>query len=274
MSKKKRKPLASRLQKLPIVPEKYREEITVVTGMHRSGTSCIAGMLAACGLYPGLSNTMINKNTPQVSNEKGHFENYNMVVLNDYMLRAAGGKWKNPPPIKKIEEVGKVISNHISEFSKTFNGNLVKDPRLCLTLKVWKDWCPRIGKVVVCLRNPLSVAKSLSRRDGISIERGLSLWYEYNYRLMQNTDIEMIVVDYDELCLNTSKAIHNLLREIIPDILVKEDVIYTALSFFDKRLNHSCTPNVEDSIVRLPNFIQDPYYDLKLRAVNKWEVKI
>ena len=54
-----------------------------------------------------------------------------------------------------------------------------KDPRNSLTLPFWLRLIPNL-KVIICLRNPLEVARSLSVRNGTSLAFGLNLWRSYN----------------------------------------------------------------------------------------------
>lgn len=62
----------------------------IILGMHRSGTSIIAGVLHTLGVYMG--NKFIGAHW---SNLLGHFENIEFVRLNDKILKNAGGSWDN-----------------------------------------------------------------------------------------------------------------------------------------------------------------------------------
>jgi hypothetical protein len=53
-----------------------------------------------------------------------------------------------------------------------------KDPRNSLTLPFWQRLIPRM-RYVLCLRNPIDVAASLRRRDGMPVAQGLELWRAY-----------------------------------------------------------------------------------------------
>ena len=58
-----------------------------------------------------------------------------------------------------------------------------KDPRTALTMPFWRQLLPGL-KVVVCVRNPLEVAHSLSQRGMSSLAFGLRLWQTYYERLL------------------------------------------------------------------------------------------
>lgn len=159
--------------------------IIAVTGMHRSGTSCTAGLLEKCGYSLGTSHGLLADNRAMSSNQKGHFENLAVVSLNEKILAQAGGSWCCPPPAAEIERAGKDLAGQMERFSREFNGRVIKDPRLSLTLPLWLKHCPGIDCVVVCVRNPLSVAGSLRKRDGFALNAGLWLWFQYNARLLE-----------------------------------------------------------------------------------------
>lgn len=63
---------------------------------------------------------------------------------------------------------------------------MVKEPRFCLTLPAWRRHGTRFESVLVCLRDPASVARSLQRRNRISIERAERLWLLHYERLLEN----------------------------------------------------------------------------------------
>jgi hypothetical protein len=59
-----------------------------------------------------------------------------------------------------------------------------KDPRLCLTLPFWRTIVPDLH-VVACVRDVSAVVRSLHRRGRATDEFGVSLWVEYNRRLIR-----------------------------------------------------------------------------------------
>lgn len=66
----------------------------MILGMHRSGTSCLAGSLQSAGLCLGsvsISNTY---------NPKGNRENSLIMLLNDELLNYNNSNWCSPPPTK------------------------------------------------------------------------------------------------------------------------------------------------------------------------------
>ena len=66
-----------------------RKKILIVLGMHRSGTSALAGLLSHLSIPMG-DNLM----TPvEGENDKGFFEDEEIVELNDQLLSKLGMSW-------------------------------------------------------------------------------------------------------------------------------------------------------------------------------------
>ena len=149
-----------------------------ILGMHRSGTSCLAGCLEACGLFLGEVSKF------NVYNQKGNQELRDFTLLHDRILNKNKGSWDNPPDRIKITSQDKTDFQKILD---SFPDNVIcgiKDPRTLLMA----EYLVEIQKNIVFIatyRHPLSVAFSLKRRNEISIDKGLSLWNIYNDNLVR-----------------------------------------------------------------------------------------
>ncbi len=239
--------------------------IIAITGMHRSGTSCIAGLLSKCGFSPGNATDMLNANQPQFDNRKGHFENLDTVLINNTLLTSAGGAWYNPPSPEAIAHLEDSVKDQIIRFNRTFQGSIIKDPRLCLTLDLWKKYCTRLKYVVICFRHPLGVASSLNKRNKLSIEIGLNLWYIYNIRLIDSiAHIPAVVVDYDSLMYNLDDDFFDILR-VLKSPLSRDEMKKNINGFFEKDLNHHQFS--EEDTAALPENIKELYNILKSQSI-------
>lgn len=168
--------------------------------MHRSGTSTLAQVLYRLGLNLGDESDLI---PPTSDNVDGHFENNRFVGINRHILKELGGAWGFPPSLtpgwRDKEEV-RQISEQARELVSQFQGQSPwgwKDPRSSLLLPFWLDLMPST-RVVVCLRNPLEVAASLSKRGASSFLFGLNLWKVYNQALLENVPEEQYIVTHYE----------------------------------------------------------------------------
>ena len=63
----------------------------LILGMHRSGTSCLAGSLQQRGLFLG----EVYEARPH--NRKGNRENQRIMDLNNAVLATSDGAWDRPP---------------------------------------------------------------------------------------------------------------------------------------------------------------------------------
>jgi hypothetical protein len=171
--------------------------VTVV-GMHRSGTSMVSALLHHVGLYLGPEDELMPA-TPD--NQDGFWENLRFVEVNEEILGAVGGGWDEPPAPLVVNDpalaAAQVKAETLAADFEQRRPWAWKDPRTTLLLPFWLDLFPDL-RVVGCVRNPLEVALSLHRRNFFSYERGLSLWLEYNQRLLEAVPPEQLLLTHYE----------------------------------------------------------------------------
>lgn len=169
-----------------------------VLGSSRSGTSLTARLLNIAGVYLGPDRELLQKDLRQLAGEgddvlarardanpDGFFEHYRIVRLNERILRALGGNWRDPPVLPPGWESSEKLAGAREEaralLAESFGVRPLwgwKDPRNSLTLPFWQALVPDM-RHVICIRNPIDVAGSLSRRDGMPLEQALKLWLAY-----------------------------------------------------------------------------------------------
>jgi 2-polyprenyl-3-methyl-5-hydroxy-6-metoxy-1,4-benzoquinol methylase len=172
----------------------------VVTGMHRSGTSLVARLLYDCGLALGVKSDLLPANA---DNTEGFWENVRFVEVNDALLAELGGAWDVPPELpagwERSDELDSIRERAL-ELVHSFEGLESwgwKDPRTSLTLPFWRGFLPG-ARVVVLVRHPLEVARSLESRASSSRAFALSLWERYNRALLDALgDLPALVTHYD-----------------------------------------------------------------------------
>ena len=151
----------------------------VVHGVHRSGTSFMASVLERAGCWYAEDEY---KMPPQKDNPNGFWERTDVVELNDRVLTKLNLNWFTLNPsiqnhrytelkLTFEEQILKVV-RRLDKYDNWF----IKDPRLSMTWALWADYLKPTHHVVVH-RHPISVAKSLNRRNGVSIHHGLIFWY-------------------------------------------------------------------------------------------------
>jgi hypothetical protein len=119
---------------------------------------------------------------PRKDNPNGYWEHRVIVGLNDKILSTFDGSWDSPPQFlsgwqsdQKLADVQRRARSLIQEDFASADVLGWKDPRACLTLPFWQEFLPPM-RYIICLRNPLDVARSLAQRDGMAIGRGSMLW--------------------------------------------------------------------------------------------------
>lgn len=177
----------------------------LVLGMHRSGTSALSGVLASLGVAAPC--TLMDANA---LNPRGYWESTKLMQVHDEILASAGTRWDdwdvfNPRWINSpiaSEMMGKLDGAIEEEFgSRSFL--LVKDPRICRMFPVWKHVLQKkqIGiKIVIPVRNPLDVARSLEHRNGFTTSKSLLLWLRHVLDAEHATRSESrVFVSYEEM---------------------------------------------------------------------------
>ncbi len=159
----------------------------LVLGMHRSGTSCLAGSLQEAGVYLG----KVHEWNPY--NKKGNRESQSVMNLHDELLAYNNMRW-DALPEKGVEltwnsDLCSRRSDIIDRMSEgaANSGSIYwgfKDPRTILAYKFWADSLEKF-QCVGTFRNPLDVSRSLVSRGGMTLAEGLNLWLFYNRKLLE-----------------------------------------------------------------------------------------
>lgn len=151
----------------------------VVLGMHRSGTSSTAGALALAGAAP--PQTLMR---PAPDNPKGFWESDVVVALNDRILASHDSSWSDWQALPSClgvdfaQEAAAVLASEFNDAPVI----VLKDPRICRFYPFWREILEGAGyrpAVVVPLRHPAEVARSLNARNQMALEDGAKLWLRH-----------------------------------------------------------------------------------------------
>lgn len=186
----------------------------LVLGMHRSGTSAIAGALEAMGFEVGPENDLM---PADVDNPEGYFELLSIVRANDDLLAHFGGRWDSPPdfaPNWVDDEVAmEFVDTERALLGELFESEryLLKDPRLSLLLPLWRRITNDHGSAIVVVRDPLEVAASLTKRNGLPTLTGLALWAAYNRTMLRDLHGARVhVCNYADLIENPVEVLSDI----------------------------------------------------------------
>jgi glycosyltransferase involved in cell wall biosynthesis len=156
----------------------------LIVGMHRSGTSALAGMMMRLGIdVPG------DLIPPAFDNPKGFFENRRFVEFDDRLLGELGFLYDDAVRIPDaafaaateagaVERLRRLAALELGAAPRV----LVKDPRICRLMPIWIPALEATGRKVATLhplRHPMEVAQSLQKRNEFPLEQGLLLWLSH-----------------------------------------------------------------------------------------------
>ena len=167
-----------------------RSEVICIVGTHRSGTSLVARLLHLCGLNLGPAEQLLG---PDAANPLGHFEHRGFLAIDRDLLKHFGATWYDPPELEpgwqhdpKLAELLGAAKALAGTFPPSATWGW-KEPRASLFLPFWKIAIPNM-RFVICIRNPLEVARSLEVRNRIPIQTGASLWCRYTRAALEDTE--------------------------------------------------------------------------------------
>jgi hypothetical protein len=173
----------------------------MVVGMHRSGTSAVTRVINLLGVPLGRDDDIYTAE----DNPSGHWESRTLSDLNEMILHLFGGFDFGPPPMhrswprsRRAEYLRSVMR---ATFDDVYRGDrwLWKDPRICLTLPLWRQVLNDFG-IVFVVREADPVARSLRRREGFPIVYCYALWDDYNRRAVAaSSGLPVVTVDFDSM---------------------------------------------------------------------------
>jgi hypothetical protein len=150
----------------------------------------IARLLNLCGLDLGPAEMLLG---PDPANPLGHFEHRGFLAIDRKLLKHFGATWYDPPELKsgwQHDPQLRWLIDDAKKLAATFPMTTPwgwKEPRSAIFLPFWKEVIPKM-RFVICMRNPLEVARSLEKRNRIPIEKGASLWYRYARASLGDTE--------------------------------------------------------------------------------------
>jgi len=217
----------------------------LVLGMHRSGTSAMTRVLNLLGAELGRELLPSKED-----NAAGFWENQAVVQANEYLLRALGLTWHDPvslPPRWKqqamIRRFGDIIKQLLDDQFNEAPLIALKDPRLSRFAPVWVEAIAAEGiipKIVVVIRHPSEVTRSLKRRDGFSVPKSQLLWLLHTVESMATAEgFCHVYVHYDRLIADWRTEVMRVAGAL--DIAWPHDVEDVASqidAFIDPALRH------------------------------------
>jgi hypothetical protein len=202
----------SKMLRLGRIPKR----LTFLLGMHRSGTSALAGALCRCGFSGPVDPLPANH-----GNAMGYFESEGLVAINDNLLEALGLEWKSvaelPDGWIRSEAAKNWRRRFVSHVAETFDPAkhaLIKDPRLNVLFSGLSDWFECMDfdiSVILQMRHPFECASSLKKLRNVSIADGLRLWNLHVITAERSTrGMERMITTYEELLSSPEQLLERI----------------------------------------------------------------
>ncbi|MBE7172195.1 MAG: sulfotransferase [Williamsia sp.] len=193
--------------------------ILVITGMHRSGTSLITQWLNKCGLPVGdrLLGALIG-------NAEGHFEDLDFVEFHTGVLESQGiaGNGLDDKAVHKIDEAAsQKLQGMIADRNAHHAAWGWKDPRTCLFLSVYRNFLPQ-ARYLIIVRDYGSVVNSLISRIYRSAEKKYMtrsafsawLWKNFRSKLRKKKLYRELTEKYLKVCIAYNEEILQHARQL------------------------------------------------------------
>jgi GT2 family glycosyltransferase len=259
--------------------EMKKSKLIVVLGMHRSGTSAITRGLQVLGV--GLGDRLM----PAIedNNAKGFWEDIDLNALNIEMLSVIDSDWHYLAPMTASDvEVlrSKGYFLRATELLRQKVGSTpvfgFKDPRVTKLLPFWKKvfrHCQFDVNYVLAVRHPLSVVKSLAKRDGFETEKSYLLWLGHVITgLLESKGSRRMLVDYDSLMQLPEHQLDRIAKCFGLALDASELQTYKT-EFLDQDLRHSMfEPKDLELDKSCPALVREVYKALLDVAIDKIQI--
>lgn len=240
-----------------------KKRLIVVLGMHRAGTSAVTRALQVMGVDLGKNFLPV-----QADNPKGFWEDLDIISLNEEMLGFIKNEWHFLTPIQ--EKDVEVLRSHgyvtqaVELLRKKTGEDRIfgfKDPRVSKLLPFWKEVFAQDEYevyYVLAIRHPLSVSRSLEKRDGFALEKCYALWLVHVINGFSGTQgAPRVVVDYDRLLQSPETELLRLAKglnltvdpaelEIFKHEFLDQELRHTVFKLEDMDLDGAALPLVRD----------------------------
>lgn len=221
-----------------------KKTVVFIAGAPRSGTSATTGMLKIMGLE--LGNDLVG---PLPDNQKGHFEDSQIVAYNRMLYRTLGSKhaytglripdawFQSHDGVSATYEIKNLLHKRFGMY-RTFG---IKNPMLSLFLPSYLSAAHAllyIPKLIIVLRNPLEIAYSIQRRTNLALEHILNVVTNYLSSIYRySISMEKMVILFDDLLHKTKHVAHKLV-EFLPDLTFNDTTEKEIQEFLDHSLKH------------------------------------
>lgn len=244
----------------------------LILGMHRSGTSALAGICHLLGATPpaGMMETAAD-------NPLGYWESLSITSLNEAIFVSQGCHWFDALTFdsSRIEEADRrELPAHCATVVAQEYGDaallVAKDPRFSLLLDLWLPCFAAMNIAVapvLALRHPAESTSSLRRRDNTPLEIAAPMWLHYTLEAERlSRGRPRAVLSYDRLLQDWRGSLTRIGAEAgIPWPTPLDDATAAIEAFLQPHLRHHHAAANRIAVGRPPiaGWIADTYAALR-----------
>jgi hypothetical protein len=248
--------------------------------MHRSGTSLVTKSLETLGVELG-NNLMpaVDKN-----NDKGFFEDLEINAFNIELLNVVESDWHFVEPLLEDDLKILFVKGYLDKAVELINKKIknvdlfgFKDPRVSKLLPFWVSVfkrCELNVKYIIVIRNPVSVVKSLIKRDGLDYGKCYLIWLSHMIPSMHFSNFnQRVFVDYDYFLHNTEKELNRIGTAFELEVSLNKLNLFLS-EFIDQSLRHEINTREDlEGDCNCPPLVKDIYLTLvdEIMSDNKHE---
>lgn len=219
------------------------KNVIVVLGMHRSGTSTVAGLISLMGYGIG------KEPVPALDeNPKGFFENNIICGFNQDLLARLQVNWfstyflphnwyKREDFSTELKKLHKIFDQQFSELDHI----VLKDPRMCVLLPLYLDFFRQRDInpfFVLAHRSSQAIASSLSKRNSFTVEKSHLLWLDHIIKAERYTRNQpRLFVSYEKI-IEAPESFLSAFCEKAGLPAPSVEALKLSGEFVDKSLNH------------------------------------
>jgi GT2 family glycosyltransferase len=263
----------------PTSPAPIKRTCILVLGMHRSGTSALTRVLSLLG-------AALPKNLmppAPANNEMGFWEPIQLAILHDQMLAEAGSSWDD---WRKLDLAAQLptdrLDHYMSEIRRLLEEEygdapliVLKEPRICRFALQFIATLAEAGietRVVLPIRNPVEVARSLQLRGGGMLDTDAALlWLRHVLDAEAATrGLPRAFVSYDTLLDDWKSTITRISGSVSIDWPFQaDDIVAQVASFLDPAHRHHT--HSRDEVLLNPvmrGWVSDAYHALQVLEDN------
>jgi GT2 family glycosyltransferase len=206
--------------------------------MHRSGTSALARLLNLFGVK--LGNDLL---PAAADNELGFWEHRQIQFIHERIYETLGRQWINLSPFPAGWENQKEIVPFRQQLIEAIRQEFseaplwgVKDPRMSVMLPLWLPMLRDLhcqSKCILIFRNPVEVARSLAKRDGLLPARCYLLWLDNLRQCVRGSaGLPRSITTYDRLLNNPLAELERIGEDLKISWPVPPENVHTQVADF------------------------------------------